>query len=199
MKNILLVSSTVLLLAGCACPHRNVVTVCELPRSVPGTSLPQTNAETVRHPGVVKAYSVGRYPDPNDPRVLHEGHVVYVEEASPTWDLRPHQPTFVPLGPAVSAPEPANSPTRSADEWVLQFQEQRVATQKMREQSERFQDAIGGISATITITTNLAGQMQQLGRQQRSIADRLQLLEESTRHDSRTNANADLNAPARKR
>ncbi len=196
---ILSASLAIGVLAGCAVPSRGVVTICELPRSMPGTSLPQTNAETVRHSGVVKGYSIARYVDPGDPRVLHEGHVIYVEEASPAWDLRPHQPVFVPLGPAVAAPEPANAQARSADEWILQFQEQRQATQKMREQSERFQEALGGLAATITLTTNLASQMQLLGRQQRGMVDRLQLLEEAARRDQHPASNAAATGPAVKR
>jgi len=48
-------------------------------------------------------YPVGRYQDPNDPDVMHEGHTVYRAETSPDWNTDPNEPTSLPLGPGEMA------------------------------------------------------------------------------------------------
>jgi hypothetical protein len=68
-----------LLLAGCASSHPPTVDVGAGP-------LPQKDdapdPASVRTPEKLKAYPVGRYEDPNDPEVMHEGHTVYRAETS---------------------------------------------------------------------------------------------------------------------
>ena len=63
-----------LLLAGCASSQPSTI-------SVGPEALPQkpelADTSSVRTPEQLKAYPVGRYEDPNDPNVMHEGHTVY--------------------------------------------------------------------------------------------------------------------------
>jgi len=89
-----------LLLVGCATSNPPTVNVSPGPlpqkHHVPDTA-------SVRTPEQLKAYPVGRYEDPNDPDVMHEGHTVYRTESSPDWDTDPNQPTSLPLGPGEMA------------------------------------------------------------------------------------------------
>ncbi len=96
-----------LLLVGCASSNPPTVDVGPGP-------LPQKHdvpdPASVRTPEQLKAYPVGRYEDPNDPDVMHEGHTVYRAETSPEWDTDPNEPTSLPLGPgemATADPVPA--------------------------------------------------------------------------------------------
>ncbi|OAM90020.1 hypothetical protein OH491_19110 [Termitidicoccus mucosus] len=77
---------------------------------VSGTELDQANLEKIRLGEVLKAYPVNRYVDPKDPNVLHEAHLVYRKEASADWNLSPHAPTVVPLGPVLAVSDPAEKP-----------------------------------------------------------------------------------------
>jgi hypothetical protein len=89
-----------LLLVGCASSHPPTVDIGAGP-------LPQKHdmpdPASVRTPGQLKAYPVGRYEDPNDPDVMHEGHTVYRAETSAEWDTDPNAPTSLPLGPGEMA------------------------------------------------------------------------------------------------
>jgi hypothetical protein len=59
-----------------------------------GPSAPQATVVRGRdgsllRPPVVRAYQVGRYRDPADPRLLHEAHTVYRIEEDGDWELDP--------------------------------------------------------------------------------------------------------------
>src|ERR1700677_1497936 len=62
-----------------------------------------SDTASVRTPEQLKAYPVGRYEDPNDPDVMHEGHTIYRAETSPEWNTDPNEPTSLPLGPGEMA------------------------------------------------------------------------------------------------
>ena len=89
-----------LLLVGCASSNPPTV-------NVSGAPLPQKHEvpdpASVRAPEKLKAYPVGRYEDPNDPDVMHEGHTIYRAETSPEWNTDPNEPTSLPLGPGEMA------------------------------------------------------------------------------------------------
>jgi hypothetical protein len=70
-----------------------------MPRSVPGTTLATDDIESVRYGENLKAYSFGRYIDPNDGLVMHEAHTVYRVETTAKWNLHPNAPVNVPGGP----------------------------------------------------------------------------------------------------
>jgi hypothetical protein len=57
----------------------------------------------------LKAYPVNRYVDARDPNLLHEAHLVYRKETGATWNLSPHAPTVVPLGPMIAVSDPAKN------------------------------------------------------------------------------------------
>lgn len=92
--------------AGCASrkevPQKTALTVS-------GTSVPGKRMVSVRTPEVVKAYSAGRYTDPNYPDEMHERHTVYRREQAPDWNYLPDPPADVPMGPSVGGVRPSQS------------------------------------------------------------------------------------------
>lgn len=101
--------------------------------SVPGTSVPANRLAAVRTPEVVKAYSAGRYSDPNYPDEMHEQHTVYRREQAPDWNYLPDPP---PL--PNSNPSPSYNGNGSGD-WNTK---QRVYAEALQEQNRAMQKRI---------------------------------------------------------
>lgn len=98
--------------------------------------LDQSSTESVHHTESLKAYPVNRYVDPNNPNVMHEGHVVYRREASGGWNLNPNAPTVVPLGPALAVVDPARQPNPLPAELEQKIAEQNQLVATLIEQNE---------------------------------------------------------------
>jgi hypothetical protein len=129
-----------LLLVGCASSNPPVTTIDPgpLPRkhSVPDTA-------SVRTPEQLKAYPVGRYEDPNDPDVMHEGHTVYRAETSPEWDTDPNAPTSLPLGPGeMAVADPSQQHTALTAELEQRLKQEEQLLQTTYEQNERLAQEI---------------------------------------------------------
>jgi len=92
------------------------------------TPLEEGNMESLRSSEQLKAYPVGRYQDPNNPYIMHEGHTLYRAEQSPRWNLNPNSPVAVPLGPTVAVSDPAQqlSPVTAELEQKIQQQNQLI-------------------------------------------------------------------------
>jgi hypothetical protein len=69
------------------------------------------NVNGLRFQENVKAYPLGRYRDPRNPRMMHERHLAYRVEQDSSWDYSPNQNFVIPLGKveAVSRPNSASS------------------------------------------------------------------------------------------
>ena len=61
---------------------------------------PPSNIDGLRFHENVKAYPLGRYRDPRNPRIMHERHLAYRVEQEASWDYSPNQNFVVPLGKA---------------------------------------------------------------------------------------------------
>ena len=82
MKRLLLLS--IVFLTACASHAPKKLTVARaMPVGQP------VSAIGLRVPDQLSEYRLGRYVDPRDPLVMHEGHPVYRVETSASWDLRP--------------------------------------------------------------------------------------------------------------
>ena len=130
-----------LLLIGCASSHPTTVDVGAGP-------LPQKHdipdPASVRTPEQLKAYPVGRYEDPNDPDVMHEGHTVYRAETSPEWDSDPNEPTSLPLGPGeMATADPSQQHTALTAELEQRLKQEDQLLQTTYEQNERLAQEIG--------------------------------------------------------
>lgn len=131
-----------LLLTACATDKPRITRSSE----VPGRILPDT--EAVRSAENVKAYPVGRYIDPNNPRIMHERHPVYRVESSAKWNLNPTKPAAVPTGPGVALIHPAKKQTLSRDELYLELYRQKEVT-----------------SSILSGTSSVSQQLDALGKQ----------------------------------
>ena len=132
-----------LLLAGCASSTPPVTMVG------PGL-LPQShdapNVASVRTPEQLKAYPVGRYEDPSDPTVMHEGHTVYRAETSSQWDTDPNLPTSLPLGPGeMAAAVPSQQHTALTAELDQRLKQEDQLLQTTYEQNQRLAEEIEGL------------------------------------------------------
>jgi hypothetical protein len=134
-----------LLLAGCASSHPTAVDVGPGP-------LPQkhdvSDPASIRKTEQVKAYPVGRYEDPNDPDVMHEGHTIYRAETSPEWDTDPNEPTSLPLGPGeMATADPAQEHTALTAELEQRLKQEDQLLQTTYEQNERLAQEIKALQA----------------------------------------------------
>lgn len=156
MKNsIWLVMAGVVTCAGCATMEKPVAAnsappvPVKVPVPVAGTQLDESKAEQVRHGEGLKAYPINRYVDPNDPNVMHEGHVVYRREASAGWNLNPNAPTVVPLGPALAVAEGARQPNPLSAELEQKIAEQNQLMASLIEQNEALSKELGRLNKEI--------------------------------------------------
>ena len=134
-----------LLLVGCASSKSPTA-------DVGAGSLPQKHdapdTATVRTPEQLKAYPVGRYEDPNDPAVMHEGHTVYRAESSPDWNTDPNEPTSLPLGPGeMATADPSQQHTALTAELEQRLKQEDQLLQTTYEQNERLAQEIKALQA----------------------------------------------------
>ena len=93
-----------LLLTGCAThPPSSANAV----RAIPGTVLSTESMESVRYAEGMKAYPIGRYIDPLNPLIMHEGHTLYRVETTAKWNLNPNPLAPLPMGPAFQLIDPS--------------------------------------------------------------------------------------------
>lgn len=137
-----LIGAAMALAGGCASTETKTAAARPAPAPVPkvapvaGTQMDQANVEKVRHSDSLKAYPVNRYVDPNDPNVMHEGHVIYRREQAAGWNLNPNAPTVVPLGPTLAVADGARHPHPLPAELEQKMAEQNQLMATLIEQNE---------------------------------------------------------------
>jgi hypothetical protein len=134
-----------LLLVGCASSNPPTVNVGAGP-------LPQKHnvpdPASVRTPEQLKAYPVGRYEDPDDPDVMHEGHTVYRAETTPDWNTDPNEPTSLPLGPGeMATADPSQQHTALTAELEQRLKQEDQLLTTTYEQNERLAQEIKTLQA----------------------------------------------------
>jgi hypothetical protein len=138
MKRIILLIPLLILPA---CASKKPV-VARMPHSIPGTTLPSDDIESVRYGENLKAYPVGRYVDPNNGLVMHEAHTVYRVETTAKWNLHPNAAANLPAGPVVGVVDPARKESPVTAEVVAEVNRQKAATQSLIEQGARMNRAL---------------------------------------------------------
>lgn len=116
---------------------------------IAGSQMDQKSTENVRYGDSLKAYPINRYVDPNDPNVMHEGHVVYRREASAAWNLNPNAPTVVPLGPALAVADAAKQPNPLPAELEQKMAEQNQLVASLIEQNESLSKELARLNKDI--------------------------------------------------
>lgn len=172
-----------ILLAGCAAPKSGQVTV------TPRATLPvgEDIADTVRYRELLKGYHVGRYVDPHNRLVMHEGHRVYRVESLAAWNF--HSPPQCETG-AVAISHLTNSafvPPRLSDEAIAELNRQREVTQAVTRQAQTLNDSLKQFSDALTATRSVAQQNQRLRDQVTNAEKRIEALETELRRKSQPN------------
>ena len=150
-----LVCAVAVLVGGCATTETKTVSAAPTvapPATVApvaGTQLDQGNVEKVRHSDSLKAYPVNRYVDPNNPNVMHEGHVIYRREQPAGWNLNPNAPTVVPLGPALAVADGARQPNPLPAELEQKMAEQNQLMASLIEQNESLSKELARLNKEI--------------------------------------------------
>jgi len=189
MKRIL-IFIPLILLSACA---SNKPVVVQMPRSVPGTILTTDDMESVRYGENLKAYSFGRYVDPNDGLVMHEAHTVYRVETTAKWNLHPNAPVTVPGGPVIGIIDPAHKDSPLTPEVVAEVDRQKAATMTLIVQGQRLNQALNELSQTLSATAQVAVENVQLKNEVTTAEKRLDTLEEEFR---KAQTEAPFTAPA---
>ena len=182
MKLALLLPLPLLLVA---CATKPVHSVETSPRAVPGTTLPSEGIESVRYAENLKAYPLGRYVDPNNSRIMHEGHSIYRVETTAKWNLHPNEPVAVQLGPTAHVPDQARATAPVGDELVAQLNQQKEATKAMMQGGQAVSQKLGELAGKLQQTQELAAQNIQLKQEVNTARQRLDALEESLRQQQR--------------
>lgn len=154
MKNrIWFMLAAAVLVGGCSSVTQKPIVAAPPPAPVSpplaGTQLEQGKVEQVRHSEALKAYPVNRYVDPNDPNVMHEGHVVYRREIGGGWNLNPNAPTVVPLGPTLAVADGAKQPNPLPAELEQKIAEQNQLMASLIEQNESLSKELSRLSKEI--------------------------------------------------
>ena len=174
MKRILIFIPLILL---SACASKKPVIV-QMPPAVSGTILATEDMESVRYGENLKAYSFGRYVDPNDGLVMHEAHTVYRVETTAKWNLHPNAPVNVPSGPVIGIIDPAHKDSPLTPEVVAEVDRQKAATMALMVQGQRMNQALNQLSKTLSATAQVAQENVQLKSEVTTTEKRMDALEE---------------------
>jgi hypothetical protein len=189
MKRIL-IFLPLMLLSACASKKPVIV---QMPPAVSGTTLATADMESVRYGENLKAYSFGRYVDPNDGLVMHEAHTVYRVETTAKWNLHPNAPVNVPGGPVIGIIDPAHKDSPLTPEVVAEVDRQKAATMTLIVQGQRMNQALNQLSQTLSATAQVAVENVQLKNEVTTAEKRLDTLEEEFR---KAQTEAPFTAPA---
>ncbi len=179
-----------ILLPACASKKSIVV---QMPPAVTGTILTTDDMESVRYGENLKAYSVGRYVDPNDGLVMHEAHTIYRVETTAKWNLHPNAPANVPGGPVVGIIDTAHKDSPVTPEVVAEVDRQKAATMALIMQGQLMNQALNQLSNTLSATAQVAAENVQMKNEVTDTEKRLDALEDEFR---KAQTEAPFTAPA---
>ena len=171
------------LLAACATKPARVVNMGS--RAVPGTTLPSAGVESVRYAENLKAYPLGRYIDPNNSRIMHEGHSIYRVETTAKWNLHPNAPTSVPLGP-VRVRDTAKASSPVGNELLAELNQQKEATKAVMQGGQVVTQKLNELAGKLQQTQQMAAQTAQLRQEVSTTRQRLDALEDELRKQQRS-------------
>jgi len=141
-----------------------------MPAAVAGTNIPEEDLDRVRYGEDLKAYTVGRYVDPNNRGIMYEKNVIYRVEESPQWNLRPNTEIRPPVGKS-----PRESPALQKlfdTEIKNEVDNQRKFSENLLAQTKR---AVDALEKTIAGSRRMEEQnsliLRKLGEQEKQIGD----------------------------
>lgn len=167
-----------MMLAACAGRHPTAMRTGA--HDVPGTALQIKGIQSVRYAENIKAYPLGRYIDPNNSRIMHEGHSIYRVETTAKWNLHPNEPVPMPRGP-FHIRDSARTTAPVGDELVAQLNQQKEATRAIMQGGEVVSQKLGELSGKLQQTQEIAAQNALLKQEMNTARQRLDALEEQLR------------------
>lgn len=183
MRKSALILTLPCLLGACATKPAPFVRVTA--RDVPGTSLASEGVESVRYPENIKGYPIARYVDPNNSRIMHEGHTVYRVESTAKWDLHPNAPASVQRGPIRRIRDSAKATSPVGDELLVELNRQRETTRAVIEGGKAVSQKLSQLATSVQQTRQLAEQTARLKEEVDTTRQRMEQLEEELRRQQR--------------
>jgi hypothetical protein len=173
MKLLFLLLPAICLAACASHPPRKIVIV----PAVEPSHFVRDNA-SVRIPEQIREYRFGRYVDPADRLMMHEGHPVYRIERTNAWNLRPDR-----NGTPASSPEPVQTvATQRNDEVLAEINKQKAATKAFTEQAAGLNQRLTELAQALNQTGQVAKQNVLLQQSISSLKTRLDELENRVRN-----------------
>lgn len=114
-------------------------------------SIPVKNEANVRLPEAIRAYSIGRYQDPSDPRIMHERHVIYRRESDSDWRLSANSGRQILVGPTMTDAPLDQNPALLEKELAIEVQRQRELSAKQEETNEFLAQQNAALSQVILL------------------------------------------------
>jgi hypothetical protein len=162
MKPILLLLP-VLCLAACAgqptgTPTSSVESAASLPV-----------ADNAREPSHVHTYVVNDYIDPNNPRILHQGHLVDVVEQDEKWNLNSGEISEGNYGPVGTTNDPNAAPNPYSAEFETELAQQRDQYRQlaalgvqMNEEMSRLEDMAQKEADAVSENASIRNRLEEL-------------------------------------
>ena len=167
-----------LLMAACATKPKPVVSV----RTVSGRTMGSASVENVRYAETLKAYPLARYVDPNNGRIMHEGHTIYRVESTGKWNLQSNVPTTLP---AVVRRDPSKAGSPVGDELLMELNRQKQVTQAVLAGSLAVSQKLGELSTSLQQSKQAVEQNTRLEGDATATKQRLDRLEEELHQQQR--------------
>jgi hypothetical protein len=126
----------------------------------------------------IREYRFGRYVDSGDPLVMHDAHPIYRVEQTAAWNLRPASNAQSSRSGA-APPSPAAS---QRDAELAELNKQRAATRAFTEQAAALNQRLAELTKAVAETQEVAKQNVLLKQEMESIRERLDTLQQQSRH-----------------
>ncbi|MEI6715751.1 MAG: hypothetical protein WCO60_18515 [Verrucomicrobiota bacterium] len=167
-----------LLMAACATKPKPEVSV----RTVSGRMMGSAGVENVRYAETLKAYPLARYVDPNNGRIMHEGHTIYRVESTGKWNLQSNAPSVLP---SVVRRDPSKAASPVGDELLMELNRQKQVTQAVLTGSQAVSQKLGELSTNLQQGKQTVEQNTRLEAEAAATKQRLDRLEEELHQQQR--------------
>ena len=125
-------------------------------------------------PDQVAPYAVGRYVDPRDPNLLHEGHTLYRREQTSRPNFTP--PTGLVFPPAGS-PSASNATVMLRDALTAELNEQRATSQVLVGQVQSVEQVLRSLSSRTQEFRDAVQESARVQAQMQAVSNRVEVLE----------------------
>ena len=145
-------------------------------------------------PDQVAPYAVGRYLDPRDPNLLHEGHTLYRREQTSRPNLTPPAALILPPPGSASA---SNATAMLRDALTAELNDQRALSQVLVGQVKSVEQLLRNLSARTQEFRDAAQDFTRLSAQLQAMSNRCDQLESRLRGEpARPGPGSVTNSPA---